>query len=112
MSFQNTVIGTLAGVLAGMAVGLLVAPAKGSETREKLSESADMLRKKIRRIRGQASMELEDLQDIFSNEISGLKDDVRQTILKLIEASRDSYNNIKDEVLADGQPTNMERMVH
>jgi gas vesicle protein len=101
MSVQKIVIGTLSGVLAGLAVGLLVAPATGSETRKKISDSADQLRKKIRSIRGSASDELNELQNIFEHEVDGLKDDVRERILKLIEASKMSYTNVKDEVVAN-----------
>jgi len=36
MSSSNFVTGVLIGALAGLAVGLLCAPAKGSETRQKL----------------------------------------------------------------------------
>ncbi len=101
MSVEKIVIGTLAGVLAGVAVGLLVAPAKGSETRKKIAESTDKLRNKLRNIRGTAADELNELQEIFENEVSGLKDDVRSKILKLIEASKVSYNSVKDEAMAN-----------
>jgi gas vesicle protein len=101
MSLQKILIGTLAGVAAGVAVGLLVAPASGSETRQKISDSADTLRKKLRKLRGKTADELDELQDIFENEVDGLKDDVRAKILKLIEASKMSYSHIKDEAMAN-----------
>ncbi len=92
---------TLAAAAAGIAIGLLIAPAKGSETRQKLADSADSLRKKLRSIRNSADDELNDLQEIFENEVDGLKDDVREKVLKLIEASKKSYNNVKEEALSN-----------
>ncbi len=101
MSTQKIVIGTLTAAIAGVAVGLLIAPAKGSETRQKIADSADKLRKKLRSIRNSADDELNDLQEIFENEVDGLKDDVRQKVLNLIEASKKSYNNVKEEALSN-----------
>jgi gas vesicle protein len=101
MSTQKIVVGTLSAALAGVVVGLLIAPAKGSETRQKISDSADMLRKKLRSIRNSADDELNDLQEIFENEVDGLKDDVRKKVLNLIEASKKSYNNVKEEALSN-----------
>ena len=101
MSLQKVLIGTVSGILAGVAVGLLLAPAKGSETHQKIAESTDHLRNKLRNIRGKTADELDQLQEIFENEVSGLKDDVRSKILKLIEASKMSYSHIKDEAMAN-----------
>ena len=101
MSLQKILIGTLAGIAAGVAIGLLVAPMSGSETRQKISESAETLRKKLRKIRGKAADELEELQEIFENEVDGLKDDVREKVLKLIESSKMTYNHLKDDIMAN-----------
>ncbi|HLK28536.1 MAG TPA: YtxH domain-containing protein [Puia sp.] len=101
MSTKGMIITTLTAAAAGVAIGLLVAPAKGSETRQKLADSADSLRKKLRSIRKSADDELNELQDIFENEVDGLKDDVREKVLRLIEASKKSYNNVKEEALSN-----------
>jgi gas vesicle protein len=101
MSAKGMITTTLAAAAAGIAIGLLIAPAKGSETRQKLADSADSLRKKLRSIRNSADDELNDLQEIFENEVDGLKDDVREKVLKLIEASKKSYNNVKEEALSN-----------
>lgn len=65
MSAQRILVATLSGFVAGVAVGLLVAPSSGSETRQRLADSAGDLagdiKEKIRNIRGKAEDELSDL---------------------------------------------------
>jgi hypothetical protein len=62
-----------------------------------ISDTASNLKKKFRRIRSSAKSEIDDLKEVFENEIDGLQEDVREKILKLIKSGRTSYNNIKDE---------------
>ncbi len=100
MSTQKILIGTLSGLAAGIIVGLLTAPAPGSETRQKISESATSLKKKLKKLTGKAESELDELKEIFQTEVDGLSDDVRERVLKLITASKASYNHIKQEALA------------
>ncbi|HEV3252611.1 MAG TPA: YtxH domain-containing protein [Puia sp.] len=97
MSTQKILVGVLTAVAAGVAIGLLLAPAKGEETRQMISDTASNLKKKFRRIRSSAKSEIDDLKEVFENEIDGLQEDVREKILKLIKSGRTSYNNIKDE---------------
>ena len=65
MSAQRILVATLTGFVAGVAVGLLVAPSSGSETRQRLADSAGDLagsvKDKIRNLRGKADDELSDL---------------------------------------------------
>ncbi len=65
MSAQRTLIATLTGFVAGLAVGLLVAPASGEETRQRIADSAGDLagsvKDKIRNLRGKEDDELSDL---------------------------------------------------
>lgn len=65
MSAQRVLVATLTGFVAGVAVGLLVAPSSGSETRQRLADSAGDLagtvKDKIRNLRGKAEDELGDL---------------------------------------------------
>ncbi len=79
---SNVLIGLLAGLAAGAALGILLAPDKGSETRDKLSQSlkdlgdsikdtaADQIQKLtdakdqiISKVKGDAEKGLDDLQD-------------------------------------------------
>ncbi len=118
MSTKKVVIGVLSGTLAGLAIGLLYAPAKGEDTRQKIVDSADELKNKIsdtaeewkakladtadewkakfKRLRGQAADELDELQKIFETESDGLKDDVKDRVLKLIASSKKSFADYKD----------------
>jgi len=96
MSFQKTMIATLTGVV----IGILIAPAKGSETRQKLSDSADNIKDKIRRLRGTTNEELDELHQVFEHEIAGLKEDIREKILRLIETTKKGYNHVKAEAMS------------
>ncbi len=96
MSLQRLFTATLSGIV----IGILIAPAKGSETRKKLTDTADNLRDKIRRLRGTTNEELEELHKVFEHEVAGLREDMREKVLRLIEVSKKSYNNIKSEALS------------
>ncbi len=96
MSLQRLFTATLSGIV----IGILIAPGRGADTRRKISDSVDNIKDKIRRIRGTTNEELEELHNVFDHEISGLRDDIREKVLRLIEVSKKSYNNIKSETLS------------
>ena len=100
MSAQRVLIGALSGLVAGVAIGVLVAPAEGSETRQRISDTADTLKRKLRRLRGITTDELDELKDIFERETDGLRDDVRSRVLNLINAAKEKGNHIKEEALS------------
>src|ERR1700761_4305395 len=100
MSAKNILIGALAGIAAGVAIGVLVAPAEGAETRQKISDTADSLKRKIRKLRGVTADELDELTDIFERETEGLRDDVRSRVLDLIKAAKERGNHIKEQALS------------
>jgi gas vesicle protein len=83
--------------LTGVVIGILIAPAKGRETRQKISDSADSLKSKFRRIKKATREELDVLRDELEHRATGLKEDVRLKLLNLIRAARSGYNNIKSE---------------
>jgi gas vesicle protein len=100
MSAQKILIGALSGLVAGVAIGVLVAPAEGSETRQKIADTAENFKKKLKKLRGITSDELDELTDIFEKETDGLKDDVRRRVLELIQAAKVKGNNIKEQALS------------
>ena len=65
MSAQRVLVAALSGFVAGVAVGLMVAPASGTEIRQRIADSARDLaggiKDKIRNLRGNAEEELDDL---------------------------------------------------
>lgn len=97
MSAQKFLIGVLSGLVAGVAIGLLTAPAKGSDTRKKIADTADDMKRKLQHLRGQANNELDELKAVLENETNGLRGDVRERILKLVEASKNSYHRMAED---------------
>jgi gas vesicle protein len=100
MSAQKILIGALSGLVAGVAIGVLVAPAEGSETRQRISDTAEAWKKKLRQLRGVTADELDELKDIFEKETDGLRDDVRSRVLALITAAKEKGNHIKEQALS------------
>jgi gas vesicle protein len=96
MSLQRLFTATLSGIV----IGILIAPAKGTETRKKLSDSANNLKDKIRRIRGTTNEELDELHEVFEHEVAGLREDVREKVLRLIDVSKKGYNHIRSEAVS------------
>lgn len=82
------IIGTLSGLVAGVAVGMLTAPCKGSETRKRVADSADNLRKVIQGFRTKSGHSVEDVKSLLSQEIQGLQPEVKNKILQMIESSQ------------------------
>ncbi|SEM39192.1 Gas vesicle protein [Chitinophaga rupis] len=98
MSTTKFLSGALAGLATGVLVGLLIAPDSGEETRKKIRYKTSNLRNKFGRIVGKGSKDLAELKKVFEHEVTGLKDDVRERILRLIDESRTSYDDFKSEV--------------
>lgn len=100
MNARNVMISALSGLVAGVAIGILVAPAEGKETRQRIADTADSLKRKLRHLRGVTADELDELKDIFEKETEGLKDDVRSRVLELIKAAKEKGNHIKEQALS------------
>lgn len=100
MSAKNILLGAIAGIAAGVAIGVLVAPAEGAETRQRIADSADSLKRKIRKLRGIAADELDELTNILEKESDGLRDDVRSRVLDLIKAAKERGNHVKEQALS------------
>ncbi|HVS98093.1 MAG TPA: YtxH domain-containing protein [Puia sp.] len=100
MNAQKVLIGALSGLIAGVAIGVLVAPAEGKETRQRISDTADSLKRKLRQLRGVTMDELDELRDIVERETEGLRDDVRSRVLTLIKAAKERGNHIKEQAMS------------
>jgi len=97
MSTTKLLYGALAGVAAGIAVGLLTAPDSGEETKRKIRKATHQLQGRINKILGKGVDGLSELKYIFENEVTGLKDDVRERIMTLINETIEHYSKFKKE---------------
>ena len=60
-STEKILLALLAGAVAGLAIGILIAPGKGSETREKIADLAEDLAAKLKNeIKGKGNTEAAD----------------------------------------------------
>ena len=84
---SKVLIGLLAGLAAGAALGLLFAPEKGSETRDKLSQSLKDLGDSIK---DKAADEI--------NNLSSLKDKVVESIKSKLRDVEDEYSSEVENV--------------
>jgi len=73
---SKVLVGLLAGLAAGAALGLLFAPEKGSETRDKLSQSLKDLGDTIK---DKAADEINNLSNLKDKVVSSVKNKMRQT---------------------------------
>ena len=100
MNAKNVMIGALSGLVAGVAIGILVAPAEGKETRQRIADTAESLKRKLRHLRGVTMDELDELTEIFQRETDGMKEDVRNRVLELIKAAKEKGNHVKETALS------------
>ena len=87
MSAKALLLTGISCIATGVLVGLLTAPSSGKETRKKIAEKADDLTKRFNGLKGLAMEDVSELKHIFEDEAIGLKEDVRQRVLNLLNAA-------------------------
>lgn len=73
---SKVLVGLLVGLAAGAALGLLFAPEKGSETRDRLSQSLKDLGDSIK---DKAADEINNLSNLKDKVVSSVKNKLRQS---------------------------------
>jgi gas vesicle protein len=101
MSTVKILCGALVGVAAGLAIGILTAPDSGEETRRKIRRSAHDLEGRVRRILGKGAEGLGELKYIVEHEVTGLKDDVKERIMTLIDEAIETFQKFKKEAVVE-----------
>ncbi|SHN37610.1 YtxH domain-containing protein [Chitinophaga sp. CF418] len=99
MSTAKILCGALVGVAAGLAIGILTAPDSGEETRRKIKRSAHHLQGRVKRILGKGADGLSELKYIVEHEVTGMKDDVKQRIITLIDEAIETFQQFKKEAV-------------
>lgn len=105
MSAQKILIAAASGLIAGVAIGMLLAPYSGTETRHKISESANDMKDKLADLGRRANIKADDIRQALTKEIEGLSNDVRQKVLRIIDAGRAVMNNNTEDVAEQARQT-------
>ncbi|ACU06427.1 MULTISPECIES: YtxH domain-containing protein [Pedobacter] len=79
---SKVLVGLLVGLAAGAALGLLFAPEKGSETRDRLSQSLKDLGDSIK---DKAADEINNLSNLKDKVVSSVKSKLRQSEEEFID---------------------------
>ncbi len=67
----NVILGTLIGAAVGFAAGILLAPAKGAETRDSLMDKSEDLKDSLGKVARQAMDSLNELKETAERTIRG-----------------------------------------
>ncbi len=84
---------------AGAAMGMLLAPDSGEKTRQKINDKLSDLKDKWKHMKSITVEELDELKEVFQQEISGLKNNTRERVLEIIDAMKQSGHKLKEQAL-------------
>lgn len=73
------------GLLLGVGVGLLVAPEKGEDIRQNLTDATKGWRDQLNRLLGRGGARLDDLRTFLEAEVEGMTDDAKGKISKILD---------------------------
>jgi hypothetical protein len=74
-------------LVSGVAIGVLLAPNCGADTRRKMMDTAENIRKRIMGFAARSGHTVEDVKQMLTEDVEGLNPDLRNRILQLIEIS-------------------------
>jgi gas vesicle protein len=85
------------GTLIGLAAGMLLAPKRGKDLRNDISDQTDKVKRGFDRITGKIKRGpgLSDLRSILEDEVNGLSDDVRYRLLSILDESEEGIRNVR-----------------
>ena len=99
MSTQKILIGAFAGLVGGAIVGILIAPASGAETRQKIADEAGDLKKKMQDFTGRVGDGIDNLKSTLTRKTQNLKDEMRNRGKELVNSGIPGYQEGKNEAL-------------
>lgn len=86
------------GISLGVFIGLLIAPRKGSETREKLAHCATDLKYKINEMMGKEYTDLDELKLLVADEFAIIDQASRLKLLSVIDKVKKTYEEVKEDL--------------
>jgi len=87
--------GFTSGVVSGLLLGILFAPAKGSETREKIKRNTAACKNRLEHLFGKGEEELNALKETLENENPEITPEIRIKLLKLVNETRRRYRFVE-----------------
>lgn len=99
MSTQKILIGVFAGLVAGTIAGLLLAPASGTETRQKIADGADDLKRKMHDFTDRVGEGIDNLKSTLKSKTDTMKNEMRYRSKELVNSGIPGYQDGKNEAL-------------